>query len=310
MKIVLFGLGSIGQRHAQMLLDKYNHDLYAFRSGKSKSPNSLGIKEVRSWSGVKKINPDIAFITNPTSLHIKTAIRCAEIGCKIFIDKPLGDKLTGLDKLIKIIKSKKLVTMVGYNLRFHPVIKALKKFVDKYEPLHLKVTTTSYLPNWRRGTDYKKSYRTNKNMGGGVILDLSHEFDYINYLLGEIKIVKGQFSRRSDLTVNVEDYADVLINTKLSPVNLHINFLSHKKQRLIQIDFKNLTVIGDLVNCTIEEYKNEKMISRKQFGTDRNISFSSELEYFFKNIDNPQMMNNLSDASSLYKKIINFKNNG
>lgn len=319
MKIIFFGLGSIGKRHAGILLKKYKHNLYALRSGVGKRRNELGIQEINSWKEIENLQPDIAFITNPTAVHIKTALKCANLGCKLFIDKPIGDKLNGLYKLEEIVKQKKLVTYVGYNMRFHSVIQNLKKYFEKNKQslpfsqsskgkfLHMNVLTTSFLPNWRKGTDYKKSYRTNKGLGGGVILDLSHEFDFINYLLGDIKILSGQFSRRSDLTVDVEDYADVIIKSKLGPVNLHINFLSHKNQRIIQIDFEEVTVVGDLINSTIEEYKNERLISKKSFESERNYSFEKQLDYFFENIDNPNMMNNLLEASVLYEKIINFK---
>lgn len=307
MKIVFFGLGSIGKRHAEILQKKYNHELFAFRSSENSKKNELGIQEIYSWKEVEKIKPDIAFITNPTSLHIDTAVKCAKLGCKLFIDKPIGDKLEGFKELEKVVKGRKLVSYIGYNMRFHPVILNLKKYFKENEFLHMSVLTTSFLPNWKKGTDYKKSYRSNKNLGGGIILDLSHEFDYINYLLGDIELTSGQFAKRSDLTVDVEDYADVLINSKLGPVNLHINFFSHKRQRIIQIDYKKMTVVGDLTNSTIEVYKKEKLISKRSYPNKRNISFENQLDYFFKNIDNPKMMNNLIEASRLFKKIIAFK---
>src|SRR3990167_10434426 len=122
MKIIFFGMGSIGHRHAGILLKNYNHYLYAYRSGVSDKPNSLGIKELNTWDEVEKLKPDIAFITNPTSLHIETAIKCALLDCKLFIEKPIGKDLTDLDKLIEIVKNKKLVTYIAYNRRFHPVI--------------------------------------------------------------------------------------------------------------------------------------------------------------------------------------------
>lgn len=309
MKILFFGLGSIGTRHAKLILENYNFQLFAFRSGKSVIKNDLQIPEVYSWNEVKKLKPDIAFITNPTSLHIKTAKKCAELGIKLFIDKPIGNKLKELDQLLSLVKKQGLTTYIGYNLRFHPVIKSVHKYIRKNKLLHAKIWTTSYLPNWRKGEDYKQSYRTNRKLGGGVILDLSHELDYLDYLLGNLKVKSGMFSKRSSLTNNVEDYADFLIETDLGPVNLHINFLSHKNRREIQLDFENLTVIADLVNCKIEEFKKETLVKTLNFDYERNDSFKSQLEYFFKNIDNPKMMNNLHDASILYKKIINFKLN-
>lgn len=306
MKIIFFGLGSIGTRQAKLLKEEFNYDLYAFRSKRSEK-NNLNIAEVYTWSEVKKINPDIAFITNPTAFHIKTAQKCADLGIKLFIDKPIGDKLAGLNNLIASIKKQNLTSYVGYNLRFHPVIKAVQKYILKNKVLHTKVWTTSYLPNWRPNENFKNSYRTNKKLGGGVILDLSHELDYLEYLLKDLKIKSQSFGKLSSLTNNVEDYADYLITSDNGPVNLHLNFFSHKNRREIQIDFENLTIIADLINCTIEEYKKEKLVKTLKFDYKRNDSFKSQLEYFFKNIDNPKMMNNLPEASVLYKKIINSK---
>lgn len=308
MKIIFFGLGSIGQRHAKILLENYKHEIYAFRSGKNSKPNNLGIKELYSWDEVKNVKPDVAFVTNPTALHIETAIECAEIGCKLFIEKPIDRDLEKLENLITIIQEKNLVTYVAYNLRFNPIIERLKGYLEKYQFLHMSVLSTSYYPNWRPNINYKDNYSANTSMGGGIILDLSHEIDFTEFLLGNIDSIRGQFSQRSDVTVDAEDYADMLIKADKGPVNIHINFFSQKNQRIIQIDFKELTVVGDLVNSTVEEYKNEKLVVKKEFEKERNFSFEKQIKYFFDNIDNTKMMNNLIEASDLFKKIIAFKN--
>lgn len=307
-KIIFFGIGSIGQRHANILRKHHRHELYAFRSGVNDEKNSLGIKEVYSWDEVKKLKPDIAFVTNPTHLHIDTAIKCAEIDCKLFIEKPIGKDLNGLDKLLKLVKQKNLVTYVAYNLRFHPVIAKLKEYTAKFKPLHTRVICTSFLPNWKPNTNYLKTYTANSKMGGGVILDLSHELDYVSYLLGHISKLDGNFSKRNNITVDAEDYADMLISTTLGPANVHINFLSHLNQRHIQIDFEDFTIIGDLNNAEIVEYKDYKLKKKLQFDYYRDLSYEQQLKYFFDNIDDPKMMNNLIEASILFKKIIEFKN--
>lgn len=308
MKIIFFGLGSIGQGHAKILLENYHFDLFAFRSGMNDTPNFLGIKELYSWDEVERLKPDVAFITNPTYLHIETAIKCAKIGCKLFIEKPIDKDMDGLEELIKIIKEKKLVTYVAYNLRFHPIIVKLKKYIEDHKVLHTRVVCTSFLPNWRPNTDYLKSYSANTNMGGGVILDLSHEIDYSSYLLGDVKNITGSYSRRSNLTVNAEDYANLLIDTKASSVNIHINFLSHHSQRYVQIDFDDMTVIGDIINAEIKEYKNEILEKSYKLKYDKGQAYVTQIKYFFDNINNANMMNNLVEASDLFRKIIKFKN--
>lgn len=310
MKVIFFGLGSIGTRHAKIILANYKYDLYAFRSGKSKEENSLGIKELYSWKEVKKLNAGVAFITNPTSVHIETAIKCAKLGLALFIEKPVDKDIKGLDKLIKIVKEKRLVTYVAYNLRFHPVLINLKRYTDKLKVLYLRAVCTSFYPLWRPNRDYLKTYSANSKMGGGVILDLSHEIDYVSYLLGQINKIKGNFSKRGKVTVDAEDYADILIETKVAPANIHINFLSQLRQRYIQIDFEDLTVIGDIINGEIKEYKDEKLKKTQRLNYDRGQECVSQIKYFFDNINNPKMMNNLLEAEGLFRKIIKFKKNG
>lgn len=307
MKIIFLGLGSIGLRHAKILKENYGHELYAFRSDKDSPKNPLGINEVFSWEEVKKINPDLAFITNPTSLHINSAIKSAKLGCKLFIEKPIGKDLKGLEKLLELVKRKNLITYIGYPLRFHPVIKELKKYLLKNEVLHFRVVCTSFLPNWRPGADYLKSYSANAKMGGGVVMDLSHEIDYTNFLLGDIVNLSGKFSKASSVTVDAEDNADIFVTTKICPGNIHINFLSNLSQRYIQLDFEKFSIIGDILNSEIREFRNEKLNKRRKLDYHQAQEYEDQLKYFFKNLNNPKMMNNLSDASRLFKKIITFK---
>lgn len=308
MKIVFFGLGSIGQKHAKILIENYQHDLYAFRYEAKNTPNKLGIKELYSWIEVEKLKPDIAFITNPTFLHIETAIKCAKLGCKLFIEKPIDKDTKGLDELLDLVKDKKIVTYLAYNLRFHPVILSLKKYLEEQKPLYTRAVCTSYFPSWRPNTDYLKRYSANLAMGGGVILDLSHELDYIKYLLKEIHTIKGSYGRVSNVTVDSEDYVDFLITTQMGPVNIHINFFSNIRQRYIQMDFEKMTVIGDIINSEIKEYENEAILNTYKLDYDKDQDYIAQIKYFFDNIKNPKMMNSLIEASDLFRKIIEFKN--
>lgn len=309
MKIVFFGLGSTGQRHVKILLKDYSHDIFALRSGINNEKNNMGIKELYSWAEIEELRPDIAFITNPTYLHTETAIKCAKIGCKLFIEKPVDKDISNLDKLLKIVKTKKLVTYVAYNLRFHPVILEIKKYLKKYKPLHVRVVCTSFLPDWRPTQNYLKGYSATSRLGGGVILDLSHELDYVSFLFGGISTIEGNYSKRGNVTVDAEDFVDYLIDTKLSPVNIHINFLSHLHQRYIQIDFDDLTLIADLINSEIKEYRSKSLQDIKKLDYYNGQEYVEQMKYFLKNIDNPEMMNNLIEAYGLFRRIIEFKKN-
>ncbi|MCA9401176.1 MAG: Gfo/Idh/MocA family oxidoreductase, partial [Candidatus Omnitrophica bacterium] len=102
-RVVIFGLGSIGLRHAGILSKRKDIEMYAFRSHSSGKKNSLGIPEITTWNEVKKLQPQIALISNPTHLHLKTAMKCAESGMDLFIEKPLDCSLKHLSRFKKIL---------------------------------------------------------------------------------------------------------------------------------------------------------------------------------------------------------------
>jgi len=308
MKIIFFGLGSIGNRQAKILLEDYNHEVFAYRTNKGQEKNHLGIKEVYSWSEVKKIKPDIAFITNPTSLHVKTALRCASLGMHLFIEKPLSNSMKDISALMKICRDKDLTAYVAYNMRFIPIIKKIKQLIKGKKIYHVRVVCSSYLPHWRPGVNHLKSYSSSRKLGGGVLLDLSHEFDYIKYLFGPFKTLQGKFGRISDVAVDAEDYADIVMTLESCvAVNLHLNFMSLLKERKIIIDYKDGYCIGDLIRNRIIYVvgKKEKYLD---CACDRNSSHREQMQYFFHNLNSPKLMNNLKEASILLKKILEFKN--
>ncbi|MEK7375559.1 MAG: Gfo/Idh/MocA family oxidoreductase [Candidatus Margulisiibacteriota bacterium] len=308
MKIVIFGLGSIGKRHAKILKEKLGHEVFAFRTGKGVQVNDLDVPELNSWEEVAAIRPDVAFITNPTRLHVETAVRCAGSGMHLFIEKPLSDSLKGVNDLESLCKKKKLASYVAYCLRFHPVIKKIKQLLDDKKVIHARVVCSSYLPDWRPGTDWKKNYSAIKKLGGGVLLDLSHEFDYIGYLFGSITKIKGAFGRISDVTKDSEDYADVLIRTvKGAEINLHLDYFSMKNERTIDISFNGGHISADLISgkvILIEGKKKKEYLLR----IDRDDFTEEQTGYFFKNLNKPRMMNDISQAKILLAKILEFKN--
>ena len=308
MKVIFFGLGSIGLRHAAILKKNKNFKLYAYRTHKGQVKNNLGIAEVNRWKDIDRLSPDVAFITNPTHLHIDTAIECARRGMHLFIEKPLGDRTEKLNQLLDIVSKKKITTYVAYVLRFHPVINEVRKYVMKNRFFHMRIQTTSFLHRWRPGTDTRKSYSAYRNMGGGVILDLSHEIDYVRYILGDIKTIGGGFGRQSSLTVDAEDYADVLLKTDKGPANIHINFFSQMTERVIRVDFKEKAIEGDLIHSTLTEYKAGKPTAVRKFKIMLQDCYAIQLKYFFDNIGNPKMMNNVFESAPLFKKIIKFRN--
>lgn len=308
MRIVIFGLGSIGRRHARILSEGFDCQVIAFRSGIKNQGNDLGIKEIYSWQELEALKPEIAFITNPTFLHIQTALECVKRGMHLFIEKPLADTTRDIDELKKICARSKLTCYTAYGLRFHPVIKKIKELIKKREVLHGRIVCSSYYPDWRKGIDHKKSYSALVSQGGGAILDLSHELDYAQYILGKIDKIDGIAGRLSNVTIDAEDFADMLLTLDTTVrVNLHLDMISRFNERRIVVACKDGYIYGDLLAGTVQYFcGGKKKIFR--LSVNRNACLREQTEYFLNNIGNHKIMNNLEESAQLLSKILEFKN--
>ena len=132
MKVLVVGFGSIGKRHINNLLKYPNVELIICTR-----KNSINLETRKNFKIVQSIeqgineNPDIAFITNVTSVHVSTAIKLAESGIDLLIEKPLSNSMESIDKLSEIVQKKKINVMVGCNFRFHECLKKIKELLDK-----------------------------------------------------------------------------------------------------------------------------------------------------------------------------------
>lgn len=307
MNILIVGLGSIGMRHARIIKEISGHEIFALRTFQGQEKNDLGIRELRSWNEVDKHSFGAALITNPTFMHLETAFECAKRNMHLFIEKPIDCKTDGLDELIDLVNQKKLTAYVAYPLRFHPVICELKKKLQGQTILHSRAVCASYMPNWRSKQKRKTTYSSFQEQGGGVILDCSHEIDYVEYLFGEIEDIRGIFGRQSDVTVDSEDFCDLNLFHPQGVTNLHMNLFSFETQRYIEVDTKEFYIKGDLNRFQIK-IKDHTRESTLNFSTDYEAMFRSQMHYFFEHLGNPDIQNNLLAAGKLFRKVLQFRN--
>jgi predicted dehydrogenase len=241
LKILFFGLGSIGLRHARLIKKIYNYDIYAYRTNLGQEKTTIQINEIYDLKEALSIKPDVAFITNPTNLHVKIANLCAKANIPLFIEKPISNSLEGLDELVGECKRRNLFTYVAYNLRFNNTLNFIKSKFSNKKPIYFRATCSSYLPRWRLNQDYRKSYSASKE-SGGVILDLSHEFDYLWWLFGEISILNYTKNKISNLEIESEDVLDA--NTMCGDIygNVHLDYFSMENQRKLQLYYNDMYV--------------------------------------------------------------------
>lgn len=308
MKILVFGLGSIGSRHVRLLKEIAECELYAFRSGQGRNENSLGVLEIQGWQEVDVLKPDIALIANPTYLHIETAYPCAERGMTLFLEKPIDVSTKHLDDLIDLVAAKKIPTYIAYVLRFHPVVKALKERLKNRAVRRARFVSRSYLPDWRPGRDYRKCYSALWASGGGALLDVSHELDLAQFLFGPVQEISGRLERRSDVTIDADDFVQATVRCGSIESEIIIDIASRRLERTIRIETDQGVLEGDLLKGTLQGDGFEKDVPG--FDDDRDGLYREQLRYFFAHQNDPEMMNNLVEASPLFRKMIRFREQG
>ena len=165
---------------------------------------------------------------------------------KVLIEKPLFENFFNIN--FKLNNT----YYVGYNMRYHPVIVYLKKFLFGKRINFYNCNCSSNLKFWRKNVTYEKSNTACKR-GGGALLELSHEFDYTNYLIGKYSVKKNFFGKLSNLKIGVEDFFIIIArNKKTKFIQISANIFSNINTRLVSIELQNISVQGDLINNTIE----------------------------------------------------------
>lgn len=240
---LVIGYGSIGKRHHR-ILSELGQKVSVVSKRKIDIPNAYSNIEL----AMNCENPAYIVVANETIEHEKTLTIIKELGFagKILVEKPLF-----FESPQSAFNFSSLY--VGYNLRFHPVIQFLYKKLLNKKIISIQAYVGQYLPLWRPGTDYTQSYSAYSVKGGGVLRDLSHELDFLQFLFGEWKDMVVRGGKWSDLKIDSEDHISLIYSTKRVPlVNLQMNYLDHINQRFIIINTNKETYKADFMKQTVQ----------------------------------------------------------
>lgn len=253
-RFLVVGCGSIGQRHISNLSAAKVNDVIAFdiRADRRNDVSStLGIETVGTMDEAWRCEPDVVVITVPTSLHIPVALEAASRGCHLFIEKPLSHCWDGVNCLLDRVSQRKLVTLVGCNMRFHPGLATVKRLLTEQKVgrvIAARVEVGQYLPDWHPWEDYRQSYSARSDLGGGVILDAIHEIDYIRWLLGEVSGAICLAGKLSGLEIETEDTAAILIRFESGAIGeVHLDYVQRAYSRTCQIVGEEGTLHWDYI---------------------------------------------------------------
>ena len=300
-RILVCGAGSVGERHIQNLMALGHTDIALYRrSGRPLRTISADLPVFTDLDQALALyKPTVAFITNPTALHIPTALRTAEAACHLFIEKPLSDSLDDIDVLQAVLYRHRRVAMTGYMMRFHPLLQQAKSWLDSGElgePLYARASWGEHVPDWHPWEDYRDGYAVRDDLGGGPALTLSHEIDLLAWMLGSPTESVSLASLASPLEAGCEQAVDILMRFEHgATASVHLDFWQRPPHRSWELVCSRARLVFRYLEGTLTRWdatvgnrpprdgptEPRRTDLKVPDGYDRNDMFVAELRYFF-----------------------------
>lgn len=241
-RILIVGLGSIGKRHLHLAREFLPAaDIRILRHQECASIPEHANGCFSSLDQSVDFAPQLAVIASPATFHMSVAQQLARAGAHLLVEKPLSASLDGVSQLLEICREKKTVLLTGYNLRFLPSLRCFRDLLNENvigRMLSVRCETGQYLPSWRPDADYRQSVSARRELGGGALLELSHEIDYLRWIFGEVDWVNATLSQQSSLEIDVEDTAHLILgfvpkaNGLQLLASVNMDFIRHDTMRL------------------------------------------------------------------------------
>lgn len=280
MNILIIGYGSAGKRHVKILNSFKNIKKISVLTKQKKKIES----KINFINKINGLDPDLIIVANETYKHYQT---CKYLEKKFFnktilCEKPLFEKFYNF-------KPKKNNFFVTYNLRFHECLQYIKKKINLDKVFFVEAESSSYLPAWRKKVNYLKNYSAYSKKGGGVLLDMSHEIDYINWFFRDFKISKIYRNRISNLNLQSEDIALIFGNVKKNTlVKIKLTYFNKFPKRHLVLCLKDGSQF--YFNLLTSEIKIFNKDRKKTFHLEKYSQFKTTQkmysEIFKKNFEN------------------------
>lgn len=239
-RYLIASLGSIGRRHLGNLRALRPDSEIAVLRRPETACEPLPPGASRQFVSVDEalaFSPDAAILAGPAPTHVPLGFELLDRSIPVLIEKPLSHDLARVGDLQRLAAARQVPVMVGYNLRFNPSLAAFRDVVlsGALGTVHaVRAEVGQYLPDWRPQSDYRRGVSASRALGGGVLLELSHEIDYIYWIFGMPDRVTCRGGRFSGLEMDVEDLAELCLEYD-SPrrlVNIHLDFLQRTPARV------------------------------------------------------------------------------
>ncbi|MCC6124634.1 MAG: Gfo/Idh/MocA family oxidoreductase [Pirellulales bacterium] len=215
-EILVIGVGSIGQRHLRCFQSTGRARVsFCEIDPRLRRRIAQEYRIDRHYADLETAladRQDAAVVATPAPLHVPIALRLAEAGLHILLEKPLSTSLEGIDKLRSVVRERNLAAAVAYVYRANPVLQAMKAAVDSGrfgKPVEVVAVCGQHFPTYRPA--YRDTYYRDRATGGGALQDaLTHVLNAAEWLAGPIDRLAADAAHQVLEGVAVEDTVHVL----------------------------------------------------------------------------------------------------
>jgi predicted dehydrogenase len=293
MKYLVIGAGSIGKRHMRnlILIGTKCADISAVEIREDRRKEIMEVLKIKnvykSLGEALGAEPyDAAIVCAPTHLHIPMGIQLAQQGFHILMEKPLSHNLDRIGEFKEAVARSHVIVEMAYIFRYSPGVKKIKELLDSGvigRVLSVRGEFSEYLPDWHPWEDYRDFYMAKKTQGGGSILDQSHIMDLIHYLIGEFKSVFALNTKLSNLEIEADDIAEMVVTLKNGVVaSIHTDIFGRDHKKSLEIKGEKGNIFWDHYLNKVRHYDAETRCTHvyKGFPSDFNLCYIDEIKRF------------------------------
>ncbi|MDO8527417.1 MAG: Gfo/Idh/MocA family oxidoreductase [Deltaproteobacteria bacterium] len=253
-KIAVYGTGSIGMRHLEVLKSMEGIEPIAIskRPGRFKNLEDMGYKTAPDLESAARLGVELCIVATDTACHLQDGLCALELGMDVLMEKPLAkNSLEGAD-LLKASKKMKKKIFVGCVLRQAQALNIFCEKLPQVGKIHsVHIECQSYLPDWRKDHPYRDSYSARKEEGG-VLRDLIHEIDYAGSIFGWPEKLEGHLANLGVLGIEAEERADLRWETKEGvSVLICLDYLTRVPRRKMRACGEKGTITWDGIQKTV-----------------------------------------------------------
>lgn len=308
--------GGIGLRHLsnlQTILPNVELRLLSTHSDISHANKTIEL--VEDLEAARLFHPQITIVANPATYHAQVISHLASTGSAFLIEKPIAASLADAE----VIKEQSLlfssIVMVGYNLRFSHSLNFFKDLIDQEmygEVVTVQADVGQDLRTWRTEVDFRNSVSAQKSLGGGVLLELSHEIDYLSWIFGDLQYIQSITGTIGHTGIDVEDFGFIHFSSSTGvPISLTMDFFRRGKSRECVVVCQDGTLRWDGIAGSVSELSaagNWEII--KSWGDDLVGTYVAEMKYFLEcTVTNAVPSCNVDFATRTLKTVEEIKKN-